>query len=489
MSNEFKKITQNNVTRYVLEDGTSGGATAGATGSSSIATFAKEMGEVRRRVEELQTKVVVPVKQKPRQGPLKQQTGAGAHKDKKKAAKQGDVKHKKPFAEGAENRRHFIRHNIWTVMDGDEEVLQHSVEGDPFFSAKKFIRDLDDQGYEFTHVVSPEGKITYLPHLDPRNFPKDEVDEEWSQKYKSSINCSHPKGFSQRAHCAGKKKHNEDMTMEAVCPDCGMCQTHGNVMEIKKGQKDANGFTRCWPGKHAVGTKKGKNGGQVRNCEPNEDVNGEYDDEAGMAYGSLHTLKRAVDGLMATIDENDNLPEWCQEKISIAEDYLVTVWDYLQSEKAQGVDPQQGVAEAFQNDESNLYYRYDPADGRLKQRMVHNNDERQAFAQGFKDTPEQALRAHGIVRSKFDPKKFVQKQGDKWVPVFPFGEPASESVAEVSPPGWEKTVKAMKKHDNIDNPYALAWSMKNKGYKSHKKESADPYFESLTDKLDDLKKK
>jgi hypothetical protein len=30
--------------------------------------------------------------------------------------------------------------------------------------------------------------------------------EKWSQKYKKSINCSNPKGFSQKAHCAGKKK-------------------------------------------------------------------------------------------------------------------------------------------------------------------------------------------------------------------------------------------------------------------------------------------
>jgi hypothetical protein len=44
------------------------------------------------------------------------------------------------------------------------------------------------------------------------------------------------------------------------------------ITEIKKGQKDANGYTRCWPGKHAEGTKKGKNGGQVRNCVPNESV-------------------------------------------------------------------------------------------------------------------------------------------------------------------------------------------------------------------------
>jgi hypothetical protein len=35
----------------------------------------------------------------------------------------------------------------------------------------------------------------------------DIIQEEWSDKYKSSINCSNPKGFSQKAHCAGKKKN------------------------------------------------------------------------------------------------------------------------------------------------------------------------------------------------------------------------------------------------------------------------------------------
>tara|TARA_A100001011_G_scaffold367570_1_gene421106 strand:- start:74 stop:697 length:624 start_codon:yes stop_codon:yes gene_type:complete len=38
-----------------------------------------------------------------------------------------------------------------------------------------------------------------------------------------------------------------------------------------------------------------------------------------------------------------------------------------------------------------------------------------------------------------------------------------EKLLEVSPPGFKGTVKAMKKHDEIDNPYALAWHMKNKG--------------------------
>jgi hypothetical protein len=33
-----------------------------------------------------------------------------------------------------------------------------------------------------------------------------QVNEKWTAKYKSSINCANPKGFSQKAHCAGRKK-------------------------------------------------------------------------------------------------------------------------------------------------------------------------------------------------------------------------------------------------------------------------------------------
>lgn len=36
------------------------------------------------------------------------------------------------------------------------------------------------------------------------------VFEAWSQKYKKSIDCSNPKGFSQKAHCAGKKKKTNE---------------------------------------------------------------------------------------------------------------------------------------------------------------------------------------------------------------------------------------------------------------------------------------
>ena len=30
--------------------------------------------------------------------------------------------------------------------------------------------------------------------------------KKWTAKYKKSIDCKNPKGFSQRAHCQGRKK-------------------------------------------------------------------------------------------------------------------------------------------------------------------------------------------------------------------------------------------------------------------------------------------
>jgi hypothetical protein len=55
------------------------------------------------------------------------------------------------------------------------------------------------------------GKAPYSPGSC---VEEEDMEEDWSQKYKSSIDCNNPKGFSQKAHCAGKKKNesvNEDL--------------------------------------------------------------------------------------------------------------------------------------------------------------------------------------------------------------------------------------------------------------------------------------
>jgi hypothetical protein len=48
---------------------------------------------------------------------------------------------------------------------------------------------------------------------------KNILNESWSQEYKDSIDCNNPKGFSQKAHCAGKEKKesvNEETSAETL---------------------------------------------------------------------------------------------------------------------------------------------------------------------------------------------------------------------------------------------------------------------------------
>ena len=72
------------------------------------------------------------------------------------------------------------------------------------------------------------------------------MEEGWSDKYKKSIDCDNPKGFSQKAHCQGKKKMNEQ-----TCPVCGFdpCQCLEGVITEKrdgKSSKDKGYSLRDW---------------------------------------------------------------------------------------------------------------------------------------------------------------------------------------------------------------------------------------------------
>jgi hypothetical protein len=97
------------------------------------------------------------------------------------------------------------------------------------------------------------------------------VSEGWSQKYKKSIDCNNPKGFSQRAHCQGRKKMSEE--------------------------------------------KK--------------------DHEYSMARSELKTVTNAVKRLQKKMGKKGegNLQAWVQSKITKAADYIDTAADYVTNEE------------------------------------------------------------------------------------------------------------------------------------------------------------
>ena len=57
----------------------------------------------------------------------------------------------------------------------------------------------------------------------------------------------------------------------------------------------------------------------------------EYDQEGEMAKTQLKTIVRNAQDLMKMLGDDDNLPEWVQNKITKANDYLDSATDYLKS--------------------------------------------------------------------------------------------------------------------------------------------------------------
>jgi phosphopantetheine adenylyltransferase len=69
---------------------------------------------------------------------------------------------------------------------------------------------------------------------------------------------------------------------------------------------------------------------------------GEYDYEGQMARTQLQTTLRNCKDLIDMVKDDDNMPEWVQSKITLAQDYITTVRDYLQSKEelvAEGLQP------------------------------------------------------------------------------------------------------------------------------------------------------
>jgi hypothetical protein len=56
---------------------------------------------------------------------------------------------------------------------------------------------------------------------------------------------------------------------------------------------------------------------------------GEYDQEGGMAKTQLRGVMADAEHMIKMFDDNDNLPEWVQNKITKAADYLNSAYRYM----------------------------------------------------------------------------------------------------------------------------------------------------------------
>jgi hypothetical protein len=118
-------------------------------------------------------------------------------------------------------------------MDGGEDDTKRTKEVKEGFKGHKSVEEIAkkhkvspsliqkqlEMGMKVEHEHTTDNDQAMdiaLQHLDevPNYYSKlkkvEKVKEDWSEKYKKSINCDNPKGFSQRAHCQGRKKRMKE---------------------------------------------------------------------------------------------------------------------------------------------------------------------------------------------------------------------------------------------------------------------------------------
>ena len=77
---------------------------------------------------------------------------------------------------------------------------------------KGYMEEEMEEGIYDVEDINNDNKFDYVEE-------DGELGEKWSEKYKRSIDCNNPKGFSQKAHCQGRKKDsNESSELDEVKP-------------------------------------------------------------------------------------------------------------------------------------------------------------------------------------------------------------------------------------------------------------------------------
>jgi len=111
----------------------------------------------------------------------------------------------------------FKNKRIVVKSIGKNDKGDITINNKPLLKYRLLTKDEGTCGYGVDGIL---GDIPAGPHLikkkkkkfiqtDKGKIP---LENKWSQKYKKSIDCNNPKGFSQRAHCQGKKKNEGKVT-------------------------------------------------------------------------------------------------------------------------------------------------------------------------------------------------------------------------------------------------------------------------------------
>ena len=217
---------------------------------------------------------------------------------------------------------------------------------------RKIAKDNDISPTELHHKFKDKHKLI------PDDWVK-QMKEGWSDKYKKSINCDNPKGFSQKAHCQGKKKKmNEEGLRDWFGKSKSKDGKSGWVNVVTGGtcasDEPGEGTPKCVSSakrasmtpaerKSAQRRKKAADPGQQQKSGSAKPTyvstdkpvkKEEKDHEVSMAQSQLdNTIKNAKKLKSKLGKKEKDLPAWMQAKITDTEHNMDATSSYVDEEK------------------------------------------------------------------------------------------------------------------------------------------------------------
>ena len=125
---------------------------------------------------------------------------------------------------------------------------------------------------------------------------------------------------------------------ETFDPDAEEKDKEGNVVKRGRGRpkkvaEHGSGVENV-PGKSWQSSKAGAHPWNAESKEMDEDYDrDEYDEEGEMAKSQSRSIADAAKELQMMLGDDDNLPEWVQKKITLAQDYIDSARDYLKANR------------------------------------------------------------------------------------------------------------------------------------------------------------
>lgn len=159
-----------------------------------------------------------------------------------------------------------------------------------------------------------------------------------------------------------------------------------------------------------------------------------------MALSDLYQAAKSAKVLYDIIKrtpESDGIEGWVQEKIIKANDYLGTIREYLEHRSYMSGSADIGEVNIAQEAydpryEHDVMYRYDPKKEKLLRDYISHAELDRKKREGWRISPELAMKAHGYIPSKYKQGHFVKREGDKWVTVNPYADESKLNEKAVS---------------------------------------------------------